>query len=329
MHRGAVAGAVALAVLVMTGRADAQAIGVNVLAFEGRSAGTFDLMDLATVAANPIGAAECTATISFRFTNVDITRAQLQFFQGASCDDVSVRTDTTNTSCQELAVPADAIDMRAQQDVDIVAGDLVPCEEGGSGVQTIWVLALNNPSDTVTGAGQAVSFPVAYDFVAPSAPSGLTVNPGESAAQLTWDATTDQVSGYDIFVDPTGCSDTGEVTSPGLTSDPPDETLIVSSPSGSASSASAPYPASVGTGQFMAVAIRAVDRAGNASPLSTPVCVERIEVVSWWDMECGSGAHEYCDGGCAAAPGSGGGAAWLALAGAALALLAARRRTGR
>lgn len=323
------AGAALLALSALGNHARAQAIGVNILAFEGRSAGEFDLMDLATVAAHPIGAVECGATISFRFTNVDIMRAQLQFFQGANCNDVSVRTDTTNTSCQELPVPPDAIDMRAQQDVDIVAGDLVPCETGGSGVQTIWVLALNNPTDTVTGAGQSVSFPVAFDFVPPSAPSGLSVAPGENAARLTWSATTDQVSGYDVFVDPTGCTDTGEVVSPGLTGEPPDESLIVSSPSGAASSASAPYPDSVGTGQYMAVAVRAVDRAGNESPLSEVVCVQRIEVVSWWDTECGTGAHEYCNGGCAAAPAGGGRAAWLALPAAALALLALRRRIRR
>lgn len=324
MHRRTMGAAVLLASMAVAGNAEAQAIGVSLQNFSGRT--TTDLADLATTNARPIGLAECDAELSFRFTNVDTSRSQLEFFEGASCEDVSVRTDTTSTMCNELPVPPDSIDMLSQQDIVIVARDLVPCDEAaGSALRNVFVLALSSPTDEVTGAGQIVEFPIAYDFDPPAAPGGLTVNPGESAAQLTWTAASG-ISSYDVFLDPTGCSATGELISPGLMSDPPDESLIVSSPASGASAATVPYPDGVATGQYVAVAIRAVDNAGNVSDLSTAVCVQRIEVISWWDMECGSGGPEYCSGGCTIARSSEGSAAWLGLIGVAAVLFVWRKK---
>lgn len=295
--------------------ARAQAITVTVLDFEGRSSGTFDLPRLATVAQNPVGSFECDRTIRFRFTNVDVLRATLRFFEGAGCSDPTVRTSTTTISCRELPVPDVAIDGRAQRDVDIAASDLVPCDEGGSGVWTIWVLALNNPNDAVTGTGQQASFPLAYDFIPPSAPTDLTSAGGQSSASVEWTAAGEQVSEYQVFADPTGCTD-GTVTSTLLDPSMPDESLIATSVTGTARSARVTFPDSVPIGGQMAVGVRGIDRAGNVGPLSAAVCVDRFNVASWWDAYCSSPeAAEVCEagGGCRVGRGGSSSVAWLAL----------------
>lgn len=330
MQRAAFLLIAALAWVTLSGAARAQTnIGVSVLSFEGRTDGTFDLTRLGNTQSNPIGEAECGATIRFRFINIDTSRAFLRFFEGANCNDPAVRTSTTTTACQPLTVPDVAIEGRSQRDVDIVASDLVPCDEGGSGVRNVWVLALSNPNDTVTDPGQQHTFPIAYDFVAPSAPTSVTSGGGETDATISWTQSGEQVTEFQIFVDPNGCTD-GTVTSPGLTSDPPDESLIAATAGSGARSTSVEFPSGVPLGGQMAVAVRGVDRAGNVGPLSTPICVDRFEVTSWWRMYCSEAdAPEVCPGGgCAATPSGGRGSGAL-VASALLAFALVLRRRAR
>lgn len=331
VRRGSIA-AVALFVWgAWTSGAEAQTpIMVVVRDFTGRTASQFSLMDLATVAANPITGGECDATITFRFTNVDVTRAQLEWFQGANCNDPAVRTSTTTTSCQALPVQSTAIDGRSQVDVAVRAGDLIDCESNSSGVRTVWVLALNNPNDTVTGNGQSVSFPIAFDLAGPSQPTGLMGTGGEDAAHLTWDTPTTAVDKYQIFMDPNGCTD-GTVTSTGLTSTPPDESLIVSTISGTTNSADVAFPDSVPIPGEVAIAIRPEDRSGNKGELSNIICVERFAVTTWWDMYCGGASPPAAcsSSGCAVEPGDDGGGPLGVLAALIVGLALVVRRRGR
>jgi hypothetical protein len=307
----------------------AQAITAQILEFEGRDSTTGSLQDLASTMASPIGIAECDATITFRFSNVDTSRNALEWFEGGNCNDPAVRQDLTTTTCRELAVQPTSINRGSQVEVDVLVRDMIPeCESAtGSKTLNVWVLALSNPSDEVSGAGQQVNFPIAFDFDVPTAPSNVQAKPGEVAAEVTWSAQTG-VREYQVFVDPMGCTD-GEVTSEGLLSEPPDTSLLVSDlrPAGTSDRTMVTFPDSVPFGSEIAIGIRAVDFASNTGELAT-VCVERIETVSWWDMMCPPGATaEVCtSNGCAASPGraSNSGAAF-ALAAALLALIGRRR----
>ncbi len=314
---------------LLVGSTQAQDIGVVVNSFEGRE--NPDLARLGNQLGTPIGEADCDSLVTFRFTGIDVTRSALFFFHGSSCNDPMVRTDMTSSACQATDAASVAINGRAQQDPPVLVRDLLPCDMATSGVRTIWVLALNDPTDAVTGAGQQVSFPLAYDFQVPSAPTDPSASGGEARATLTWSSAGSDVVEYQVFADATGCTD-DVVTSPVLTGDPPDEGalagLLTSTAAGTSTSASVSFPASVPVGGQMAVAVRGVDRAGNVGALSTPVCVTRFEVDTWWDSYCPEGdTRGVCSGGCAAAPGRDASEPMLALLGLVPVALVLRRRS--
>jgi len=331
MHRAGLATvALLFSWLASLGVAEAQNIDVSVLALGDRTSVNLDTLGSTTGA--PVRTAECDAIIRFRFRGIDQFRSELRFFEGSMCDQVSVRTDMTSRTCNALDVPSVAIDRRTERDVDVPVDLLVPCGEGGSGVENIWVLAVDNETSEVSGAGQQAQFNIAFNFTTPSAPGTLTARPGENAVTLTWDAEGD--AQFEVFVDPDGCTD-GEVTSEELTPDATESTLARLKVSGpiSGTSTTVPYPDDVPIGGEMAVAIRSTSRTGNPGELSEIVCVERIETTSWWEMYCGGGGEgadsEVCrdDGGtCSvAAPGRTASGALSALLGLALLALVLRR----
>jgi len=334
MHRAGI-GAVALLASWMAAQATANAQDIlpSVRAFEGRTR-AFSLTDLATTRASPIRLAECeSATITFRFTGVDINRANLSFFEGQMCDDPTVRQDTTTTTCNELPATAATMNL-AVVDVVVPVDELLPeqCRAGsGAGVETIWVLALNNDGETVTGAGQKVSFPLAFDFAPPAMVGSLRATGGESVATLTWSGGEANTT-FQVFLDPNGCTGSTPNADGGLTGETPDPSLMVKTASGG--STTVPFPDSVPFGSHVAVAIRGEDSSGNLGSLSNIVCVERFETTSWWDSRCGGGGDggavdELCrdDGGtCAATPGRASGAGLGTLLMIALTALVIRRR---
>ena len=182
------------------------------------------------------------------------------------------------------------------------------------------MLALSNPTEDVLGVGQSGAFDLAFDFSAPEAPQNLTARDGESGFIVSWDASSDQISQYEVFV-VDGC---------GTTIDP-DSLSPTSTIDGPAGSTEVSFDASTPFGAEFTVAVRAIDSAGNASALSDSACVTRIEVDSWWDVYC-NGPDRSADacsggGGCAVGPGTPSpavGGIWLATA-MLLALIRRRR----
>ena len=308
--------------------AEAQEITTTAIALGDRT--SLDLSDLATSNGTPIGLAECQSeTLDLRFTNVDVSRTTLEFFFGDQCSDATVRQDNTTTTCQELT-PSFATEMNSQITASIPISELIDCSLN-SGVRTIWVLALNQPSDPVAEAGQMDSFPLAFDFVPPGAVSELTTTPGENTFRVSWTGSTENLSGYEIFFAPNGCDASGAVTTDLLT-EPPDTSTYVADARGTASGAQVEYNGDLDTlpiGSQSAVAVRAVDLAGNVGPVSAAACVERVPINSWWNTYCEGpdASADACSESCAVSPGRRHSSLpGLALAGLALALLVARRR---
>jgi len=284
--------------------ASAQAIQVSLQSFAGRTSA--DLADLATTTAVPVSQAECDAAalLDFRFSGVDNTRAQLHFFHGSNCEMSSVRNDTTDTSCVDLTLEY-SINMNTEVNQEIPISSLIDCTGGSSGTRTIFVLALDNETSEVSGAGQAVSFPIAFDFAGPSAPTDLVARNGRSETTLEWTASTDQIDRYDVFFIANGCDASGALTTDRLSD--PDNLLasdILTTASGSSSSATVEFPADTAVGTHHAIAIRAVDNAGNAGGLSNVECVSTIAVTTWFDEYCsGDSPPAACSSsGCSAVP---------------------------
>lgn len=287
--------------------AAAQDILVTVTALTGRA--VVDLADLSSVTRAPLTRAECEAgaSISFQFTMIDQARAQLHLFHGSNCNDSSIRNDTTDMSCTDLFLEY-AISTRTQVDQDIPVSSLIDCSSTSSGQRTVWVLALDEPVSEVTGAGQQTSFPLAFDFEGPAAPTGFTARDGETAATLSWDGSTDEITVYEVYFVENGCDGMGTVTTTAF-ADPDNPTVAVDHVVSGTETGTTVSLVGFGTGSQHAVAVRAVDNAGNTGPLSTPVCVTKIDVNTFWDAYCGTGGaggtggHPACTGtGCSATP---------------------------
>ena len=304
--------------------AAAQEITTSVTALTGRT--VVDLTALSTVSRSPLTRAECTsgAQISFEFTNIDEMRSQLHFYYGSMCDDSTVRNDLTDMSCTDLELEY-SIGMRTQVDQTIPVSSLIDCTSTSSGTRTIWVLALDEPTSDVSMAGQQDSFPLAFDFAGPRAPANFTARDGETSATLTWDGSSDEITSYEIYLVVDGCDASGAVTTT-LLSDPdnPDASALVDTAEGSVTTATVTLSGT--TGSQHAVAIRAIDQAGNAGPLSTVLCVEQIDVQTFWEAYCLE--HPDCESaGCSATPvgaGRAGGLLFLPV----IAMLLWRRRGG-
>lgn len=308
----------------------AQEINVTLRGVTGRS--SVDLADLAMIGAAPLSYDECTsgATIDFRFTMVDQNRSQLHLYYGSNCEMVSVRNDTTDTSCVDLGLEY-AIDRQMQVDVDIPISDLIDptvpvaeaCDSITSTTRTIFVLAIDNPTSEVSGAGQQVSFPLAFDFDGPSAPTEVSATDGETRSTVRW-TSTGQVTRYEVYLVEDGCDAEGNVMT-GVFDDVTGLTPAKVQDGPASSTTVEPIPGAIGS--HHAIAVRGIDNAMNPGPLSAPVCMTKIDVTTFWDAYCSSAdASEACSSSCSvsATPGRG------ALLGSLAALLAfafvARRR---
>jgi len=302
----------------------AQDINVTLRGLTGRD--SVDLSDLATTNAAPLSYDECTsgATIDFRFTMVDQNRAQLHLYYGANCEMVSVRNDTTDTSCVDLGLEY-TIDMQTQVDVDIPVSDLIDptvpvseaCDSISSTTRTIFVLAIDNPTSEVGMAGQQVDFPLAFDFDGPAAPTEVVATDGQSRSNVSW-SSTGQVTRYEVYIVENGCDAAGNVTTDLF--DDPDSVAgltLIKEQAGPAGSTTIDIPGDIG--DHHAIAVRGIDNAMNPGPLSAPVCLSKVNVNTFWDAYCsGPDATEACNSSCSvsAAPRSG------ALLGSLAALLA-------
>jgi len=277
---------------------------------------TADELDL------PISAEECAADIpiTLRVMNAAMT-ARLDFWSGTSCNTVESRTTGTLT-CEYLPMASTTRD-GSQQDIVVTMSTLLIDCTAGTSTTTFFILPVATTMSTEMVSDFAM-FTVALDAQAPGPPTGLTTGAGETAIPLSWTAPTgSDIHEYNIYIDDAAadCASTTLVAG----SPPPTEGVRIVTVNGDATETTL---SGIATGTEAAVAISAVDDAGNVGVLSEVVCAMSVPTEGFWDKYKGGGGSAST---CAAAPGprggggSGSGAPW-ALLGAACALAMRVRR---
>jgi hypothetical protein len=283
----------------------------------------------------PVGLAECMAnsTVDLRVSGLDGTGTILDVWRVAGtvdCTPTEARImDTRTCTPLTLAVDQTINSTTMQKDMPIELSEILDCTSG-SATFNIWFLVANAMA-SVEPVMLSGSLQIQYDPDAPAAPTGLTDAAGDTMASTTWTqptvmdifeyivyadttsvattceeslATTQLVEGGEL---PPGMVELGRSTGSGLTIDPSQVTMDY--------------------GGTAAIAVVAVDRAGNVSVVSNIACASRIETTGFCDAyECGSGCS--VSGAKKTGP-SDFGAVFLAFAASTLALRRKKPRTRR
>lgn len=279
--------------------------------------------------------AECTApaTVVIRVDHIPATATNLDFWAGAGCQDATMRSTSTNTTCNCLNIDQ-ATSGATQVDVTTTvqallgvgatfrgSGTARECSTLGLDGDSQWpiiVLGVTTPCSVETGTVYATvsngtATPFTVDTVPPLAPTGVTAGSGDTAVPVSWTASTGLGMGgsYAVFVDTSGGSgDAGGCDS---------ATLVTggTAPSSAYKSGIVALMTTVDASALgvalngsAAVAVAAEDRAYNISSLSNVVCLTRTQSYGFWSNYTGSGgATPRCS---VVMPGSTPGAAGLA-----------------
>ncbi|MCG8556810.1 MAG: hypothetical protein MJD61_16230 [Proteobacteria bacterium] len=155
----------------------------------------------------------------------------------------------------------------------------LPCDNL-SEKRIYWFIALKTTGGPAEASAQ---FEVTFDTIAPDAPQGVTAGRGQSQIPISWqlvDDTNKYRIYYDVNID-TACVSTlfSEGVDP-LTLSPEVSFKEVNSPLATSSTLDNVVPL-FGTA---AVAVSAVDRAGNHSPLSNVACAMGVPTDGFWDI---------------------------------------------
>lgn len=294
----------------------------------------------------PLSEAECTANVDIPIDIVnapyDIGTTQvISIWRGAptsaACQTATNRrnTGTGEPPCTFVtSIPLTA----AMQSIELGVQDAF--ESCGTATELeFWFLVVNSAMDTSTDVPVTNYFTLraALDPTPPAAPTELMSTPGDAQIQISWTNPEglEPLEKARIYYDSMGCDAAGEVTS---------TTLVggAAAPSGTPAidvDGQAVRTATVSGEQlgidydaYAAVAVALVDRAGNESVLSEPICVQRVQVSGFWDAYCSERGMDVdtCSEtyGCGVGrPGARGSAAafWVAM----LAMIGAALRRGR
>lgn len=247
----------------------------------------------------PIGIAECLAeaAIEFNFSNIDTTRTNLEIWRGNGCNVADTRNDTVSDNCTQLDF-VESIGGQAQIIIEIEADVFFDCSQESDQTPNIWVLALSDTSDDANGAGQSAEFPLAADLEPPDPPtftdeSGGTFPAlaGETSVPLAWetDETDLRVDGFDVLTDGAACDNAGEVVGD------IDPTLT---PTVTTSSTNADVPlADIELNEYLGVAVRQIDSAGNVGELTAVRCVQKLRITGFPEEFCRENPdHPVCLG---------------------------------
>ncbi len=254
---------------------------------------------------NPVGAGDCDGTFTVRVTGIPTDRTQLDVWRGSSCQTPENRTPNTG-SCEYLEPASLSLNGgQSEANVTLSVSDLIEncSEEGADNTIEIFLLATRSSGSTDDVQNAFGNLTIRHDTQPPNAPSNLKGGSGNTSIPISWDGSSDPtLDDYQLYLEAgleAGCGNTqlieGEA---GL-----EELLLrnVSRESGNATINAS--DADLSPGDYAAVALAAVDRAGNISPLSAVACIEVVETEGFWARYFASGGEANEGSGCRVAAG--------------------------
>jgi hypothetical protein len=272
-----------------------------------------------TLAEIKLGIADCdaNATLEFELDGTPMNKASIDIYTGTNCN----RTDRINEDVQRCTYVDTRETNEQTQDLrlELMARDLVEdCASGTESMPTIWFLAVDDPmSAEDVGNNYATYELLGIDMSAPDAPTEVVGGSGENEIPIEWDTDEADIDRFIVFIDdnPTegggGAGSGGEADGGGASANTGDCGSSVLQPNMSADDVPSSIrrkevneptatgfelsPGDVG-GMMAAVAVVAVDEAGNQSPLSNTACVKVVPTEGFWDRYEANGGK--AQGGC-------------------------------
>ncbi len=280
-----------------------------------------------TLAEIKLGIEDCSsnAELVFELDGAPAEKESIDIYTGENCnrtdrinDDVNrciyLTTQATNEQTRDLRIAVMARDLIGED----VSGDGTDggCGAGTDSMPTIWFLAVDNPmSAEDVGNNYGTYEALGIDLRAPDAPSSVVGGSGENEIPIDWDTEDTDIESFIVFIDNDpiengggagsggetdgGTGNTGDCGSSVLGGDADPDDL----PSGIRRK-EVNEPTATGVelspndidGMMAAVAVVAVDEAGNRSRLSNTACVKVVPTEGFWDRYEANGGK--AQGGC-------------------------------
>lgn len=282
------AGALVLAALAPAA-ASAQSITVTINSIDGEAVNTLGEYRL--------GLQDCLddVELEFELMGVPSDKSTIDVYEGNNCNDPSRDSDDTDT-CDYLT------SFETQESTELIVtlnASVLGCMEGTSQQPTLWFLAVDS-SESGEEVGQRYgTFEIEVDASAPNAPTDVEGGTGENQIPVEWETSDSDLDSFIIYIDssPTdGDAGIGCGSSVLVEGQPPPSGGVTTKTINEANATSANLRPSDLDGTRAAVAVVAVDDAGNESPLSNISCVEIVPTTSFWeDYQSDPNA---VDGGC-------------------------------
>lgn len=272
-------------------------ITVAPISIEGRDDASF-LGELS------VGIEECkqNAEIVFRLDNLpDATT--LDVWVGDECTSTDRGNADASNNCEQVL--SQSIDGNTGRfDVTVGVGDLAmaqgfDCDSGSKGSTKLWFLAVDSPGSKMAVGTSYGFFPSGSvtkfdtDLDPPDAPSDVSGGSGENQIPVEWDIAASDLERFIVYADSDvtggGGSDGGNaecdsarLRAGAAAESAPDSLRVKTVNEGTATGTT--LRGSDIDGDVAAVAVVAVDTAGNMSALSEVVCVHVIPTDGFWDV---------------------------------------------
>jgi hypothetical protein len=271
-----------------------------------------------------IGIDDCVddAVIEVRLDNVPADKESIDIYVGDACN-TTARNDTTNNSCRYVG--NEAAGRANDLTIEIRVGDLIEdCSVEQDATPKIWLLAVDTPRGSEEiGSGYAMISKLRVDTRAPDAPTEIMGGSGERQIPVEWTTDGTDLESFVVLIDPSPTVDpgTGAAGSGGVAPDggAPTNRGVWNGECGSSVLTPGADLSSISTrvkrktvreatathtelssgdvdGNAAAVAVVAIDKAGNESPLSEIGCVYVVPTEGFWERY--QQGPEAVDAGC-------------------------------
>ena len=267
----------------------------------------------------PVGINECdsNANVDFELDGVPDGKS-IDVYLGEGCNQVNSRDDDGTGDCDYIG-NFDS-ELTRQQPVVITTRALMgdECSQNMESMPKIWFLAVSTPGGNEdVGKLYTMLDNLRLDTRAPAAPTGVQGGSGEKRIPVEWDASGSDLESFIVLIDPRPTAGGGAGGSGGTSGGDDEDGGVDNEPAtGGGSAASGECGSSVLTprgsidglpssikrktineatatgvdlspndidGEIAAIAVVAVDEAGNASVMSELACVKIVPTDGFWD----------------------------------------------